>query len=72
MWKDGNVVYYETKTKERGAVAVKGFVEFNDLAKLWSIYFLISFLKNKHIRLWGFGVFLDFVSITPFFIVPCS
>ena len=34
MWKEGNTVIFQTKTKERGLVAVKGFAEIRDLAKL--------------------------------------
>lgn len=34
MWKEGNTIIFQTKTKERGLVAVKGFAELRDLAKL--------------------------------------
>jgi acyl dehydratase len=30
MWKDGNIIYYETKTKERGLVVMKGLIELED------------------------------------------
>lgn len=34
MWKEGNTVVFETKTKERGKVALRGYAELRDNAKL--------------------------------------
>lgn len=34
MWKEGNMVVFQTKTKERGLVALKGYAELRDTAKL--------------------------------------
>jgi acyl dehydratase len=34
MWKEGNIVIFQTKTKERGKVALRGFAELRDSAKL--------------------------------------
>lgn len=34
MWKDGNIVVFETKTKERGIVVLRGYAELKELAKL--------------------------------------
>ena len=34
IWKDGNILIFQTKTKERGKVAVRGFAEIRAQAKL--------------------------------------
>jgi len=34
MWKEGNVIAFNTKTKERGKIALTGFVELKPKAKL--------------------------------------
>lgn len=34
VWKDGNTLIFQTKTKERGKVSVKGFAELRDQPKL--------------------------------------
>ncbi len=34
IWKDGNMLVFQTKTKERGKVAVRGFAELRPSAKL--------------------------------------
>jgi hypothetical protein len=34
VWKEGNVLVFQTKTKERSKVAVKGFAELRDGSKL--------------------------------------
>ena len=34
VWKEGNVLVFQTKTKERGKIAVKGFAELRQPAKL--------------------------------------
>ena len=34
MWKEGNIIIYQSKAKERGKVVLKGFVELRDQAKL--------------------------------------
>ena len=34
MWKEGNTIIFQTKTKERGLVAVKGYAELRENAKL--------------------------------------
>jgi hypothetical protein len=34
MWKDGNLIIYSTRVKERGKDAVVGYVELRDIAKL--------------------------------------
>lgn len=34
IWKDGNTLIFQTKTKERGKVAVKGFAELREQPKL--------------------------------------
>lgn len=34
MWKEGNIVVFQTKTKERGLVAMRGFVELRDSSKI--------------------------------------
>jgi len=34
IWKDGNVLIFQTKTKERGKVAVRGFAELREQPKL--------------------------------------
>lgn len=33
MWKDGNFVTFNTKTKERGKVALTGFIELREPSK---------------------------------------
>ena len=34
IWKDGNILIFQTKTKERGKVAIRGFAEIRAQAKL--------------------------------------
>jgi len=34
MWKSGNIIYYETKVKERGTIALKGLLELREDAKI--------------------------------------
>ena len=34
IWKDGNTLIFQTKTKERGKVAVRGFAEIRESPKL--------------------------------------
>uniref|UniRef100_A0A7S3IUD3 MaoC-like domain-containing protein n=1 Tax=Strombidium inclinatum TaxID=197538 RepID=A0A7S3IUD3_9SPIT len=34
MWKEGKTIIVETKTKERGLVVLKGFIEMKDEAKM--------------------------------------
>jgi len=34
IWKDGNILIFQTKTKERGKVAVRGFAEIRPQPKL--------------------------------------
>ena len=33
-WKEGNIIIFETKTKERGKVALRGYAELRETAKL--------------------------------------